>query len=342
MKKNLLKIENLRFSFKTYAGDVHAVRNINLEIGEGEVLGLVGESGCGKSVASKSIMRLNTETMGYYGNESHIWFDGEDILQMKQKRLLRLRAREVRMVFQDPMTSLNPTMKVGHQIAEGVLNANHAMRPREAKRIAIETLENTGIPNATERYNQYPHQFSGGMRQRAMIALALAVKPKLLICDEPTTALDVTLQAQILDMLRDLQSVYKTSILFITHDLGVVANIADHIAVMYAGKIMEYGTTRDVFKACKHPYTWGVMKSVPPIDADISQPLVPIPGTPPDLFKPPVGCPFAARCPHAMDVCRLFEPEMQAASETHSTRCWLYHDFAPAVMNPITHQEATL
>lgn len=340
--ESILRIENLRFSFMTYAGEVQAVRGISLEVKAGEVLGLVGESGCGKSVACKSILRLNPEDNGVYLPGSRILFEGKDVLTMSERELLRLRANDIRMVFQDPMTSLNPTIKVGKQIAEGILNAFPKMKRREAKELAIETLRDTGIPNAEKRYEQYPHQFSGGMRQRAMIALALAVKPKLLICDEPTTALDVTLQAQILDMLRSLQAKYQTAIIFITHDLGVVANIADHIAVMYAGKIMEYGNGQDIFYDPKHPYTWGVLQSVPPIDADTSVPLVPISGSPPDLFKPPIGCPFTARCPHAMEVCRQHYPSPQQASERHIVTCWLYHAHAPHVINPITNEEAVL
>lgn len=341
MEDTILSIEDLAYSFKTYAGEVQAVRGVDIRLQRGEALGIVGESGCGKSVTAKSIIRLNPSSNGFC-KRGRILFDGKDILTLKTAELLRVRAKDIRMVFQDPMTSLNPTMKVGKQIAEGILNAFPDMSKKEAKLKAIEALKDTGIPNPEQRYDQYPHQFSGGMRQRAMIALALAVHPKLLICDEPTTALDVTLQAQILELIRELQQKYRTAIIFITHDLGVVANIAQNIAVMYAGKVVEYGAASDIFYRCKHPYTWGVLQSVPPMDADVSIPLVPIHGTPPDLFKPPEGCAFAARCPYAMEVCRKYQPEFLNADEKHTVACWLYHDFAPKVLNPITHQEAAL
>lgn len=341
MDEMILKIDDLSFSFNTYAGEVQAVRKVNIQLNKGESLGIVGESGCGKSVTAKSIIRLNPDSNGFYKSGS-IWFDGKDVLAMDQKGILRTRAKDIRMIFQDPMTSLNPTMKVGKQIAEGILNAFPKMNKKEAKELTIQALKNTGIPNPDQRYHQYPHQFSGGMRQRAMIALALAVNPKLLICDEPTTALDVTLQAQILELIKDLQKLYGTSIIFITHDLGVVANIAKNIAVMYAGKVVEYGSSDQIFYNCLHPYTWGVLQSVPPIDADTSIPLVPIPGTPPDLFKPPVGCPFAARCAYAMEVCRLTPPPQYSTGADHTVSCWLYHDMAPTTINPITSKEVSL
>ena len=341
MEDKILKIEDLCFSFKTYAGEVQAVRGVELELEKGESLGIVGESGCGKSVTAKSIIKLNPDDVGFYKRGS-IHFDGKDILELETKEMLKIRAKEIRMIFQDPMTSLNPTMKIGRQITEGILNAYPKMKKAEAKEIAIKALKDTGIPCPEERYNQYPHQFSGGMRQRAMIALALAVNPKLLICDEPTTALDVTLQAQILELIKDLQKKYDTSIIFITHDLGVVANIAKDIAVMYAGKVMEYGSTSEIFYNCKHPYTWGVLQSIPKANADKSVPLVPIPGTPPDLFSPPIGCPFAARCAYAMDVCSKMVPPKYHMENKHYVNCWLYHDMAPKTINPITGKEVSL
>ena len=341
MEDIILKIEDLCFSFRTYAGEVQAVRGVNLSLNKGESLGIVGESGCGKSVTAKSIVRLNPDSNGYYKSGS-IEFEGRNVLELENKDLLRMRAKDIRMIFQDPMTSLNPTMKVGRQISEGILNAYPKMKGAEAKRISIEALKNTGIPNPEERYNQYPHQFSGGMRQRAMIALALAVNPKVLICDEPTTALDVTLQAQILELIKDLQKTYNTAIIFITHDLGVVANIAKNIAVMYAGKVVEYGSSDDIFYNCKHPYTWGVLQSIPKRDADMSIPLVPIPGTPPDLFNPPKGCAFAARCPYAMDLCIKADPPNFKSGDRQLVRCWLYNEMAPKTINPITGQEVSL
>lgn len=341
MEDTILKIENLCFSFNTYAGEVQAVRGVDLSLNRSESLGIVGESGCGKSVTAKSIIRLNPDSSGFYKSGS-IQFEGKDMLALDRKSLLDVRAKDIRMIFQDPMTSLNPTMKIGRQISEGILNAFPKMKKAEAKKLAIEALKNTGIPNPDKRYNQYPHQFSGGMRQRAMIALALAVNPKLLICDEPTTALDVTLQAQILELIKELQNAYDTAIIFITHDLGVVANIAKDIAVMYAGKVMEYGASNEIFYDCKHPYTWGVLQSVPKYDADSSIPLVPIPGTPPDLFNPPKGCSFAARCPYAMEACRNYEPPRYETGQKHTVSCWLYHEMAPRVINPITDKEVSL
>lgn len=294
-----------------------------------------------KSVTAKSIVRLNPGSNGYY-KAGTIEFEGKDVLNLKNKDLLEMRAKDIRMIFQDPMTSLNPTMKVGKQITEGILNAYPKMKNNEAKSIAIDALKNTGIPNPEERYNQYPHQFSGGMRQRAMIALALAVNPKILICDEPTTALDVTLQSQILELIKDLQKTYNTAIIFITHDLGVVANIAKNIAVMYAGEVIEYGSSNDIFYNSKHPYTWGVLQSIPKIDADMSVPLVPIPGTPPDLFNPPKGCAYAARCPHALEICRKAEPPKYKTGDKHIVHCWLYNEMAPKTINPITGREVAL
>ena len=341
MSEKILSIEDLYFSFETYAGEVQAVRGVNIALEKGESLGIVGESGCGKSVTAKSIIKLNPAGNGIY-KSGKIVFDGKDVLAMSRNELLRLRAKDIRMVFQDPMTSLNPTMKVGAQIMEGILNAFPKMGKEEAKQRAIQTLKDVGIPNAEQRFGQYPHQFSGGMRQRAMIAMALSVQPKVLICDEPTTALDVTLQAQILDLIADLQTKYDTAIIFITHDLGVVANISQNIAVMYAGKVIEYGSARDIFYHCKHPYTWGLLQSVPLPDADMSQPLAPIPGSPPDLFNPPKGCPFAARCPYAMDVCVKHAPPCYKTGEKHTVECWLYHPDAVKVTNPITNEEATL
>lgn len=341
MEKIILKIEDLCFNFHTYAGEVQAVRGVNISLNKGESLGIVGESGCGKSVTAKSIIKLNPDSNGYYKRGS-IYFNGENILNLNKNDLLKMRANEIRMIFQDPMTSLNPTMKVGRQITEGILNAYPKIKKNEAKQIAIKALENTGMPNPEKRYEQYPHEFSGGMRQRAMIALALAVNPKLLICDEPTTALDVTLQAQILELIKNLQKMYDTAIIFITHDLGVVANIAENIAVMYAGKIVEYGSSRDIFYNCKHPYTWGILQSVPKPDADMSVPLVPILGTPPDLFNPPKGCAFAARCSYALEVCRKAEPPTYEVNDKHKVCCWLYHKMAPKVINPITKEEVSL
>lgn len=343
MKKDekILEVNNLSFSFNTYAGEVKAVRSVSFSLKKGETLGIVGESGCGKSVTAKSIVRLNSGENGVYKNGS-ILFNGSNILNIDRKELLKVRAKDIRMIFQDPMTSLNPTMKVGKQISEGIINANHTITKKQASEIAIKTLQNMGIANAKDRYNHYPHQYSGGMRQRAMIALAMAVNPQLLIADEPTTALDVTLQAQILALIKDLQKTYDTAIVLITHDLGVVANITTHIAVMYAGKIVEYGKSEDIFAHPLHPYTWGILLSIPPIDSDCSEPLHPIHGTPPDLFNPPNGCPFTSRCPYAMQVCKEYYPQTFASRDNHNVNCWLYHTHSKVVTNPITCKEASL
>ena len=334
----LLDIRDLAFSFHTYAGEVQAVRGVSFRLERGKTLGLVGESGCGKSVTARSIVRLNPgKPVGEYVAGS-IDFEGRNLLSLSEREMERVRARDIRMIFQDPMTSLNPTMTIGKQIMEGIMKYGGVSKA-DAKKRALETLVVAGISCPEERMKQYPHEFSGGMRQRAMIALAMSVNPKLLIADEPTTALDVTTQAQILDVIKSIQRDYDTSIIMITHDLGVVANMADHIAVMYAGKIMEYGKAEDIFETPAHPYTWGVLQSIPPEDCSDREPLHPIIGSPPDLFQPPKGCPFAARCKHSMAVCnRFFPPYTSADGEGHTTACWLYHDLADSVTNPITRR----
>ena len=334
----LLEIKDLTFSFNTYAGEVQAVRGVNLSLKPGRSLGIVGESGCGKSVTAKSIIRLNPEAPKGVYKKGEILFEGKNLLELPEKEMQKIRAQEIRMIFQDPMTSLNPTMTIGKQIVEGILKYGNKSKA-EAKQIALKTLELAGIPSPEERFKQYPHEFSGGMRQRAMIALAMAVNPKLLIADEPTTALDVTIQAQILDLIKDIQKQYNTALIMITHDLGVVANIADDIAVMYAGKVMEYGTAEDIFEHPAHPYTWGVLQSIPPEDASDRKPLHPILGSPPDLFNPPKGCPFAARCRHAMKVCnQAYPPAYDQEGTGHWCSCWLYHPYATETVNPITKQ----
>jgi oligopeptide transport system ATP-binding protein len=332
----LLDIRELTFSFHTYAGEVQAVRGVDFHLEKGKTLGLVGESGCGKSVTARSIVRLNPgKPVGEYKSGS-IVFEGRDLLRLTRKEMERVRARDIRMIFQDPMTCLNPTMTIGKQIMEGILKYGGVTKA-DARKRALETLAVAGIASPEERMKQYPHEFSGGMRQRAMIALAMSVNPKLLIADEPTTALDVTTQAQILDVIKQIQRSFDTAIIMITHDLGVVANMADDIAVMYAGKIMEYGRAEDIFETPAHPYTWGVLQSIPPEDCSNREPLHPILGSPPDLFQPPKGCPFAARCKHSMKVCNAFYPPCtKADGEGHTAACWLYHDLADPVTNPIT------
>lgn len=323
----LLEVKNLKVSYHTYAGEVQAVRGVSFDVNKGETLAIVGESGCGKTVTSKTIMGLISTPPGEIKEESQILFNGKNILEFKDKEWESYRGKEASMVFQDPMTSLNPTMKVGKQISENlILHGN--MRKSDALREATRMLEVVNIPNAKERINQYPHQFSGGMRQRVMIAIALACNPQLLIADEPTTALDVTIQAQILDLLKDIQTKFGTSIIMITHDLGVVAGMADKIAVMYAGKIVEKGYVEEIFDNAQHPYTMALLNSVPRLGLKNKEELVSIHGAPPDLLLPPEGCGFANRCEFCMKICRVQSPAISTISNTHEVSCWLQHPYA--------------
>lgn len=329
--KKILEVNDLHVSFNTYGGEVQAVRGVSFELFQGETLAIVGESGSGKSVTAQSIMKLIAEPPGEYKKGS-ILLEGVDILQKSEKEMQRIRGQEIGMVFQDPMTSLNPTMKVGRQITEGLIKHQNMSR-QEAHERGIELLKLVGIPNPERRINQYPHEFSGGMRQRVMIAIALSCNPKILIADEPTTALDVTIQAQILDLLKDIQKKMNTAIILITHDLGVVANTADRVAVMYGGKIVETGTVDEIFYNPKHPYTWGLLSSMPKLH-DIKEELESIPGSPPDLKDPPKGCPFVTRCPYAMKVCNQHMPNYEQVSDKQRTACWLLDERAPRVEPP--------
>ena len=329
---SVLQVRDLRISFRSYAGEVEAVRGVSFELRRGETLAIVGESGSGKTIAAKSIMRLLPDNGIIKGGEA--LFEGRDLLELSERRIRDVRGSKIAMVFQDPMTSLDPTMKVGRQITES-LKKHLGLSGRRASERAVELLELVGIPNPEARIGQYPHQFSGGMRQRVVIAIALACDPQVLIADEPTTALDVTIQAQILELLRDLQDRIGTSIVLITHDLGVVAQTAQRVAVMYSGKVIETGTVREIFYEPKHPYTWGLLNSIPLPTADRNQELVPIAGSPPSPVDPPKGCPFAARCPHAMQVCPSEMPEYTAFSAEHRAACWLHHEMAPNVDPPV-------
>jgi len=332
--KPILEVDNLRVSFKMHAGEVQAVRGVSFSLNKGEVLAIVGESGCGKSVTAQTLMRLIPSPPSYIKAGS-ILFDGKhEITKLKESQMERVRGEEMGMIFQDPMTSLNPTMTVGAQISEGI-RKHQGVGKKEAMQRAIELLELVGISNPGERVRQFPHELSGGMRQRVMIAIALACSPKLLIADEPTTALDVTIQAQIIDLLRDIRQKTGTSIILITHDLGVVAEMAQRVLVMYAGKVVEQGALDDIFYRSTHPYTWGLLRSVPRLDSDGNSELVSIPGTPPDLYAPPAGCAFAARCPYAMEVCKTHDPAHFQASDSHSSACWLMHPDAPNAERPI-------
>ncbi|WYP27080.1 ABC transporter ATP-binding protein [Alkalihalobacillus sp. FSL W8-0930] len=326
MSDPLLDVRNLHVSFHTYGGRVHAVRGVNLTLKKGETLAIVGESGCGKSVTAQSIMRLLAEPPGKI-TEGTIHFKGENLLSYSDKKMRSIRGHDMAMIFQDPMTSLNPTLTIGDQLTEGLIS-HQKLSKAEAQKRALAMLDLVGISNAKERLKQFPHQFSGGMRQRIMIAMALMCDPEVLIADEPTTALDVTIQAQILDLFKEIQRKLGVAIIMITHDLGVVAQLADRIHVMYAGKIVEEGNRRELFYKAQHPYTRGLLHSVPRMDADRSIPLVPIPGTPPDLFSPPPGCAFADRCDYAMDVCTQVEPQRMNVEKGHHVACWLQDERA--------------
>lgn len=326
MEEQLLEVKNLRTSFFTHVGEVKAIRDISFSVRKGEAVGIVGESGSGKSVTSLSIMQLQHpgRIMG-----GEILFHGEDLLKKNKKEMRKMRSSKIAMIFQDPMTSLNALITIGSQISEAILE-HEKLTKKQAMERAVEMLRLVGIPDPEERIHCYPHEFSGGMRQRVMIAMALSCNPELLIADEPTTALDVTIQAQILRLLNDLKERTNTSIILITHDLGVVASSCSRIIVMYGGQIMETGTVEDIFYSPLHPYTMGLLKSIPKAGGSRER-LQSIAGTPPDMLQPPAGCPFYPRCEFAMGVCReRTVPEFHRGEE-HAVRCWLCHPKAPAV-----------
>ena len=333
--ETILEVKDLNISFHTFGGEVQAIRGVNFELKKGETLAIVGESGSGKSVTTKSIMRLlppgNSEI-----KDGQILFEGKDLAKLSDKQMQKIRGKDISMIFQDPMTSLNPTMTVGKQIMEPLIKHQN-MSKSAARERSLQLLKLVGIPKPEQRIKQYPHQFSGGMRQRVVIAIALACNPKILIADEPTTALDVTIQAQILELMKDLQHKIDTSIIFITHDLGVVANVADRVAVMYGGKIVEIGTVDEVFYNPQHPYTWGLISSMPSLDAKDEE-LYAIPGTPPNLLHPPKGDAFAPRNEYAMQIDLEEQPPMFKVSETHYAATWLLHPDAPKVEPPAAVQ----
>ena len=329
--EKLLEVKNLCVNFGTYGGEVKAVRGVTFDLHKGETLAIVGESGSGKSVACKTIMRILSSN-GYI-KDGQILFDGKDLTKISEKDMEKVRGKDIAMIFQDPMTSLNPTMTIGKQIMEPIIK-HQGFSKEDARKRAIELIELVGISDAEKRFKQYPHQFSGGMRQRIVIAISLACNPKVLIADEPTTALDVTIQAQILELIKDLQEKTGVAVIFITHDLGVVANMADRVAVMYAGKIIEYGTSDDIFYDPKHPYTWGLLGSMPTLDIGDND-LYNIPGTPPDLMDPPKGDAFALRSAYAMKIDHLAEPPMFKVSDTHYAATWLLHPLAPKIERPV-------
>jgi oligopeptide transport system ATP-binding protein len=326
--EKLLQIENLNVSFNTYGGEVKAVRGVSFSVKKGEAVAIVGESGCGKSVTAKSIMKLLTSPPAEY-KEGKILFHGQDLLPLPENEMKKIRGNKISMIFQDPMSSLNPTSRIGDQLIEGLVKHNRMSRAI-ALQHAVQLLERVGIPHAKSRLKHYPHEFSGGMRQRVMIAIALACDPELIIADEPTTALDVTIQAQILTLMKKLQKETNTSIILITHDLGVVAEVCDKVIVMYAGEVVESGSVEEIFSNPTHPYTKGLMKSVPRLDMDRSSRLYSIVGSPPDLLDPPKGCSFYPRCEYAMKVCKDYHPELELVSGTQQSSCWLHHPMAQA------------
>ena len=315
----LLDIKDLVVHYETEDSDVHAVNGIDIAIGKKRTLGLVGETGAGKTTTALSIMNLVPDPPGVIKSGT-IKLEGKNVLEMSERELEEMRGNDVAMIFQDPMTALNPVMTVGEQIAES-LELHQNLTPEQSLEKAKDMLKLVGIAEA--RANDYPHQFSGGMKQRVVIAIALACHPQLLIADEPTTALDVTIQAQVLDLMKNLRKQYQTSLIMITHDLGVVASMCEKIAVMYAGHIVEYGTTDEIFYQPGHEYTKGLINSIPKLNTEVSERLVPIEGTPVDLLNPPAGCPFAPRCKNCMKICLSKMPPRTELSDTHYTYCWL-------------------
>ncbi|MBB2183379.1 ABC transporter ATP-binding protein [Lachnospiraceae bacterium MD1] len=320
MGQYLVEIKNEKLSFFTPAGEVKALNDVSLHLNQGEVLGIVGESGSGKSVTAYSLMGLTAHPGKLIGGT--LEFNEHKIHEMSIKEIRKIRGNEISIIFQDPMTSLNPVFTIGNQIMEVIL-LHKNIDKKQARKRAIELLTLVGINEPEKRLKQYPHELSGGMRQRVMIAIALACEPKLLIADEPTTALDVTIQAQILELMLELKDKLQMSIMMITHDLGIVASMCEKIAVMYAGKIVEYGTTDEIFYNTKHEYTKGLLRSIPRLDAKEHERLVPIEGNPVDLLNPPKGCPFAPRCAECMKICLKEMPPLTNISDTHISYCWM-------------------
>ncbi len=326
----LLQVNGLKTHFYTFEGTVKAVDGITYDLDEGETLGLVGESGCGKSVSALSLMRLIPDPPGKT-IEGEVFFDGEDLLKIDMDDMRRIRGGSMSMVFQEPMTSLNPVLTIEKQLTE-TLQLHMGMASQESKTAAAGLLERVGIPDPERRVKQYPHQFSGGMRQRVMIAMALSCNPKLIIADEPTTALDVTIQAQILELMKSLTSEFGVALIVITHNLGVVARYADRVNIMYAGKIIERGSAREIYANPRHPYTIGLLNSVPRLDLPRRAKLEPIEGQPPDLINVPDGCAFRARCRFAIDKCATETPPLTTLTEGHLTACWRSEELGDAAL----------
>ena len=332
MSEPILRVEDLQTSFMTSAGEVQAVRGVSFTVHKGEILGIVGESGSGKSVTSMSVLRLLADTARIKSGK--VEFEGTDLTKVSDRQMREIRGQKIAMVFQDPMSSLNPLIPVGKQVAEMIRVHHPDIKPDELKKKTLQLFKDVRIPEAEKRLKAYPHEFSGGMRQRVMIAMALANHPDLLIADEPTTALDVTIQHQILKQMRALQQEYGTSIIFITHDLGVVAELCDRVVVMYGGLVMEQADIYDLFENPLHPYTMGLLASVPGLNKDKKERLQSIPGSPPDMTRPPKGCPFASRCAYACNICAQECPPFVEVG-SRSARCWLLQPDAPAEGNPL-------
>lgn len=324
--ETILEVKNLTISFHTYAGEVQAVRDVSFSLAKGEVLAIVGESGSGKSVTAQAVMGLTPIPPGDV-KAGQVIFEGKDVLSASEEALSKLRGAKISVIFQDPMTSLNPSMRIGNQIAE-VLRQHTGMTATQARTRVLELLTLVGIPEPTQRLSQYPHQFSGGMRQRIVIAIAIANNPEILLADEPTTALDVTIQSQIFRLIKQIQTKFGTAMVLITHDLGLVAGTADRIAVMYAGRIVEEGATSQIYYNPQHPYTVGLLNAVPKLSDSSSDPLRTIEGLPPLLIDPAPGCAFADRCPHALRICREEDPPYFSPIENNRSACWLHHDQA--------------
>lgn len=330
MSEHLLEVKNLRTNFATGGGIVQAVRGVSLYVDAGEFIGIIGESGCGKSVSMMSVMQLLADNAAVRADV--ILFDGMDLQKQSRKQMRKLLGSSIGMIFQDPMTSLNPLYTIGNQLMEP-LRQHQRMTRAAAKERALEMLRLVGINEPEKRLKQYPHELSGGMRQRVMIAIAMCCTPKLLIADEPTTALDVTIQAQIMELMAELKDKFSTATILITHDLGVIASVCSRVMVMYGGKIMEEGSVEDIFYAPGHPYTEGLLRSVPGDGSGSREKLIPIPGSPPDLMNPPVGCPFAARCPKAMRICSMAPAELTELGPNHRAACWLHHPQVKSLQN---------
>lgn len=336
MSEHLLEVNDLHVSFFTHAGEVKAVNGVSYHLDSGKVLGIVGESGSGKSVSVNAMMQLLVHPGKVVGGS--IIFDGKDVVNMPLKEMRDLRGKDLGMIFQDPMTSLNPVYTIGNQLIE-TLKQHTDMTTEQARERSIEMLKLVGINNPEQRMKQYPHEFSGGMRQRAMIAMTLLCNPKLLIADEPTTALDVTIQAQILELMKELKNKINSAIILITHDLGIISDICDEVIVMYAGRIVEHGSIDDIFYRTAHPYTKGLLRCLPRLDTDRSEPLEPIEGTPVDLLALPAGCPFASRCDKCMKLCLKEMPPEYTINEGHVSSCWLHAIEAPKAVEQTEEKE---